>query len=149
MVGRPLFVHCPLCGLEFEKTETICERGCMLHADCGSVRCPGCDYEFPENARSVSWLQRIFGRRRTARPQPPDNDGTVSLVGLRAGERAELLELTCMSSSRRNTLTVFGLIPGTEITLLQRSPSFVIRVGETELGLDREIAEGIYVRRDQ
>jgi len=71
----------------------------------------------------------------------------VALDRLASGEKAELLELSCMSGSRRNTLTVFGLTPGTVITLLQRSPSFVIRVGETELGLDREIAEGIYVRR--
>jgi Fe2+ transport system protein FeoA len=140
------YVHCPLCGLEFERTATVCERGCMLHTACGSVRCPGCDYEFPENARSVSWLRRIFRRKRKARL--PENRTAVSLVVLKAGERARLLDLDCLSPTRRNTLTVFGLIPGTEITLLQRSPSYVIRVGETELGLDREIAEGIYVRRD-
>jgi Fe2+ transport system protein FeoA len=147
MAERPKLVHCPMCGLEFEKTDTICERGCLLNTGCSSVRCPGCDYEFPEKARTVSWLRRIFSRRRSVRSRPPEEEGTVSLTGLQAGERAELLDLTCMSSSRRNTLTVFGLTPGTEITLLQRSPSFVIRVGETELGLDREIAEGIYVRR--
>ena len=66
---------------------------------------------------------------------------------MQLGRARELLQLTCMSYTRRNTLTVFGLTPGTEITLLQRAPSFVIRVGETELGLDREIAQGIYVRR--
>jgi Fe2+ transport system protein FeoA len=110
------------------------------------MRCPACDYEFPEGARSVSWLQRLF-RRREAQPRPPRNENAVALDSLSSGEKAELLELSCMSGSRRNTLTVFGLTPGTVVTLLQRSPSFVIRVGETELGLDREIAQGIYVKR--
>jgi Fe2+ transport system protein FeoA len=44
-------------------------------------------------------------------------------------------------------LTVFGLTPGTEITLLQRHPSFVLRVGETEVGLDKQIARQILVEK--
>jgi Fe2+ transport system protein FeoA len=146
MEEQPVYVQCSMCGLEFEKTDTVCERSCMLNTSCNSVRCPSCDYEFPENARGLSWMRRIF-RRRTAPPELPQNGSSVTLDAMRAGERAELLQLTCMNNTRRNTLTVFGLTPGTEITLLQRSPSFVIRVGETELGLDREIARGIFVKR--
>ena len=137
--------HCPMCGMVFEKTETVCTTSCALRKGCASVRCPGCDYEFPDQERSLSWLRRIF--RKRAATTPPDNGNRTSLEQLRSGESAELVELSCASSSRRNTLTVFGLTPGTVITLLQRSPSFVIRVGETELGLDREIARGIFVRR--
>jgi Fe2+ transport system protein FeoA len=146
MVRRPTYVHCPMCGIEFEKAVAVCARSCPVSSECKTVRCPACDYEFPEGARSVGWLQRLF-RRREARPRPPQDENAVALDELSSGEKAELLELSCMSGSRRNTLTVFGLTPGTVVTLLQRSPSFVIRVGETELGLDREIAEGIYVKR--
>jgi Fe2+ transport system protein FeoA len=146
MVKRPDYIHCPMCGIEFEKAGSVCERSCPVSSACKTVRCPACDYEFPEGARSVSWLQRLF-RRRAAKPRPPQNPNAVGLDSLASGEKAELLELSCMSGSRRNTLTVFGLTPGTVVTLLQRSPSFVIRVGETELGLDREIAQGIYVKR--
>ena len=146
MTEETTLVPCPMCGIEFERTETVCERGCVLAKACDSVRCPSCDYEFPENAKTVTWFQRIFSRRKPL-PKPPENGNSATLDKMRAGERAELIQLTCMSPTRRNTLTVFGLTPGTEITLLQRSPSYVIRVGETELGLDREIAEGIYVRK--
>jgi Fe2+ transport system protein FeoA len=146
MAESPVYVTCSMCGLEFEKTETVCERSCMLNTSCNSVRCPGCDYEFPENSRGLSWMRRIF-RRRSAPPTLPAGGETVTLDLMRSGERGELLQLTCMSDTRRNTLTVFGLTPGTELTLIQRTPSYVIRVGETELGLDREIAQGIYVRR--
>jgi Fe2+ transport system protein FeoA len=146
MADEREYVHCPMCGIQFERTDTICERGCVLNSGCTSVRCPGCDYEFPEHGKSATWFQRLFRRRRHV-PRPPEGEDATTLDHMQAGERAELIQLTCMSNARRNTLTVFGLTPGTEITLLQRKPSFVIRVGETELGLDHEIAEGIYVKR--
>jgi len=47
--------------------------------------------------------------------------------------------------SRHNALAVFGLVPGAEVTLVQHRPSPVVRVGETTLALDKEIAEEIVV----
>jgi Fe2+ transport system protein FeoA len=145
MADSSNYVHCPLCGMEFQPADTVCAHGCPLGKDCNNVRCPNCNYEFPETESRFSWLRRIFNRRRV--PKLPDDVETVALDRLRSGERGELLDMARMGSSRRNSLTVFGLIPGTEILLLQRRPSYVIRVGETELGLDREIARQILVRR--
>jgi DtxR family Mn-dependent transcriptional regulator len=48
---------------------------------------------------------------------------------------------------RMDRLAALGVIPGSEIRLHQRSPSFVIEVGETTLALDPEIAREIYVKR--
>jgi DtxR family Mn-dependent transcriptional regulator/ferrous iron transport protein A len=45
----------------------------------------------------------------------------------------------------RDTLAVFGLVPGADFELLQKSPAFVLRVGETELALDSEVASRILV----
>jgi Fe2+ transport system protein FeoA len=70
----------------------------------------------------------------------------MSLDRLTAGERGQVVRLTSADARRRNTLTVFGLVPGAEIDLIQRRPTYVIRVGETELGLDREIAAEILVK---
>ena len=41
-----------------------------------------------------------------------------------------------------------GVIPGNSITLEQRFPCFVIKVGENRLTLQKEIAQRIYVRID-
>ena len=41
----------------------------------------------------------------------------------------------------------FGLTPGTVVQLHQRSPAFCIRYEGTELALDREVAEDIFVTR--
>ena len=138
------YLHCSLCGLEFEQTDTVCAHGCPMGVTCGHVRCPNCSFEFPAPGRSARWIERLFGRsgqngRETAL------GATVTLDRLRSGDRCRLQRLGCGSSGRRNTLTVFGMTPGTEITLLPRHPSYVVRVGETELGLDEGIAREIYV----
>ena len=48
---------------------------------------------------------------------------------------------------RMDRLASLGIIPGSPIRLRQRSPSFVIEVGETTIALDAEIARDIYVKR--
>jgi DtxR family transcriptional regulator, Mn-dependent transcriptional regulator len=50
---------------------------------------------------------------------------------------------------RMDRLAALGVIPGSEIRLRQRSPSFVIEVGETTIALDPEIAREIYVKRTE
>ena len=40
---------------------------------------------------------------------------------------------------------MFGLVPGSEIVLLQRYPSFVVEVGETVIALESEVAGSIVV----
>jgi Fe2+ transport system protein FeoA len=145
MERKPNYLHCGLCGMEFEKVDTVCAHGCPMGMSCSHVRCPNCGYEFPEAPRLFGWVKRLFTHKSKA-PRP-SNGQKVCLERLQAGERGRLLELSCPQSSRRNTLTVFGLTPGTEITLLQRHPSFVLRVGETEVGLDKQIARQILVEK--
>lgn len=144
MAESATYLHCPLCGLEFEKTDTLCAHSCPFGSGCNHVRCPSCNYEFAGAPRAFSWARRLLRRRKKC---PPVNGETVSLEQLESGETGTLVRLDPMGRGRRNTLTVFGLTPGTRVTLLQRSPSFVVRVGETELGLDREIARQIQVKR--
>lgn len=66
------------------------------------------------------------------------------LVKLRRGEKALVAELPA-DKSRLQKLLVFGVLPGTEIEMLQVFPGYVLAVGNTMLALDREIAESILV----
>ncbi len=142
---------CPLCGFEFERSDSLCGHGCPLGAACHLARCPMCDYEFPEKpaatADRVSWLRRLFGRAAAPPPPPCPGDGLLTVKDLRPGEAAEILGLSGENPSRRNNLAVFGVVPGSEVRLLQRYPSFVLRIGETVLALDGEVAGAIVVRR--
>ena len=137
------YLHCPLCGFEFERRDTACARGCPLGRFCRLVCCPNCQYEFPEHPESIGLLQRLFHR-----PKPlVSRAGAVPLTELEEGESSELVCLNCQHPARRNTLAVYGLVPGSRVILQQKRPAFVVRVGETELALEGEIAREILVRR--
>jgi Fe2+ transport system protein FeoA len=43
-------------------------------------------------------------------------------------------------------LVALGVLPGAELTLVQRYPAFVVRMGNAEFALDRELAGRIQVR---
>jgi len=140
MNGKPSRVQCPLCGFEFEKTDSVCTHGCPLGRFCKLIKCPSCHYEFPEPARPFRWLAKWFH-------QPRVRAGTLDLTQLEAGETAEFVGMTPGAEARGRMLAVYGLTAGTPLTLQQKLPAFVIRVGETELALEGDVARTILVRR--
>ena len=142
-VSEPQFLHCPLCGFEFEKQDTPCQHGCPLGRFCKLVCCPNCRYEFPEKTQGLNVLQRLFHRGR----KPAPDRTLLGLHELEEGEHSELVCLNSSRASRRNALAVYGLTPGSRLILQQKRPTFVVRVGETELALEIEIAREILVRR--
>ena len=135
---------CPMCGFEFDRDDTLCAHGCPLGALCNLLMCPNCEYEFPETPHAISWLRGLLGRKQSAASRLPA--GVRPVTQLAAGEKGEVLCLGGRNGSRYSTLSAFGLVQGSEVTLVQRRPSCVIRIGETELALDLEIAEEILVQ---
>lgn len=139
------YLTCPFCGFEFEKADTLCTHGCPMGPWCALIRCPSCQYEFPEKPQAVTWLGRLFGKQRRAEGDMPD--AVTSVKELKSGQKASVLCLGGGSTSRRSSLAVFGLVPGAELTVIQQQPACVVRIGETELALDSDIARGIMVER--
>ena len=70
----------------------------------------------------------------------------MSLRDLPVGQQARLAYITSSSHQRLDQLTAVGLLPGVNIQVHQRSPAFVVDVGQTSLALDEQIVSGIYVR---
>ncbi len=62
-------------------------------------------------------------------------EGTVAY--LYEGDRGDTL----------SKLMALGVLPGCRVRLLQRFPSFLFRIGLSQMAVDRTIAEAIYVRR--
>jgi Fe2+ transport system protein FeoA len=135
------YVICPLCGFEFERGDTLCVHGCPMRTHCSLIRCPSCDYEFPEKPRALTWFGRLFKRESSGLEEC---EGIRVVSDLAPGEISEVVSLGA-EASRRKTLSAFGLVPGSQITVIQQRPACVVRVGETELALDREIAREILV----
>lgn len=137
------YLTCKLCGFEFAKDDSLCQHQCPLGAMCNMVRCPSCHYEFPPRMKRVSWMKRIFDRGKADTYDLPA--GVVTLRDLKRGDRARVLCVGNETSTRYNNLAVFGMISGAEVTLEQQQPSCVVKVGETELALDPDIAREILV----
>jgi len=66
---------------------------------------------------------------------------------LGVGERGRIVYIVPREPERLVKLSSLGIVPGVTISLLQRSPAAVLRVGETTLAVDPDIASEIYVKR--
>ncbi len=133
---------CPLCGFEFYAEDSACQHGCPLRTICTMNRCPSCDYEFTDQPRVVSWLGRLFGRGDECAKEA---QGAPTVCDMHNGQRARVKGVLTSKGRRHNTLATFGLVAGSDVELLQRRPEYVIRVGETELALDADIARDILI----
>ena len=68
-----------------------------------------------------------------------------SLDRQEVGENYKITFIVPRSHSLLERLANLGAAPGMKIRLLQKRPSYLIRVEETEIAMDKETAEGIYV----
>jgi DtxR family Mn-dependent transcriptional regulator len=71
----------------------------------------------------------------------------TSLKELEPGEEGRITFIVPKEHTRLDKLSSLGVVPGSTVKLHQKRPSFVIRVGETDLAIDEDIAKGIYVKK--
>lgn len=69
----------------------------------------------------------------------------IPLPTLPPGQWANVIALQSQNPARLDRLSAFGLMPGCPVQLVQNQPTFILRVGETELALDHEVAAEIWV----
>lgn len=91
----------------------------------------------------------LQGRRvpRTASCDPDCE--AVPLSELRVGQRGTVSCLDDPGGLHARKLAAMGILPGTDLELLQRSPVFVLRLGYSDFAVDAELAERVRVRRDE
>ncbi len=70
----------------------------------------------------------------------------MPLTDLRAGDKAKVSYIVTKYHERLDRLSSMGLLPGVQIRLHQRQPTYVIQMGETQIAIDDAIARDIYVR---
>ena len=70
----------------------------------------------------------------------------TGLKHLPLGATGRIVFIAPKFHDRMDRLAALGVIPGSELRLHQRSPSFVIELGETTIALDAEIAGEIFVK---
>ena len=71
----------------------------------------------------------------------------VNLLKLKSGDKGKIAYIKPKNHSRLHRLSSFGVNPGTVIEVHQTYPALLIRFENTELAMDKEIAEDIFVWR--
>ncbi len=71
----------------------------------------------------------------------------IPLSTTRIGETYQIVFITPESHARLDRLAVLGILPGSSIRIHQKNPSYVVRVGESDIALDPDIAKDIYVKK--
>lgn len=76
-----------------------------------------------------------------------ERPGTTAapLTSLPEGVRGRVAHLDQIESPATAHLVALGVLPGAELTLVQRYPAFVVRMGNAEFALDSELAGRIHV----
>lgn len=67
----------------------------------------------------------------------------LTIQELRPGDKIKVLTVNPANKSHLRKLAIFGILPGVEVELLQVKPAYVLRIENTELALDNEIAKSI------
>ncbi len=118
-----------------------------------------CEFEHILSREATESVCTLLGHPPTCphgKPIPPgDCCGTYQrtvrplVTGLRTfelGASGRIVFIAPKFHDRMDRLAALGVIPGTTIRLHQRSPSYVIEIGETTIALDPEIAGEIFVK---
>lgn len=68
------------------------------------------------------------------------------LADLEVKDKGQIAYLQAKDTNQMQKLISIGAIPGLAITLLQKFPSYVFQIGESQFAVDKELAQAIYVR---
>lgn len=147
-------MRCRLCGHTFDASQLACHTECPMGKHCTLICCPNCGYQVVDESKSI--FARILSRFRptpmTEQPTEPVNpvaepadNRIIPLTHIPAGRAVEINRLSATPASRLTQLSLFGLMPGAQVEVLQHRPAPIIRIGETELALGREVLDQIWV----
>ena len=68
------------------------------------------------------------------------------LKDLEVKDKGTIAYLATSDLGRLNRLMAMGALPGISVTMIQKFPSYVFQVGQSQFAIDQEMAEAIYVR---
>lgn len=130
----------------------------VIHAD-DENESAACRFEHAIDEDIAEHICTLLGHPRTCphgKSIPPGpccrlGESTVesaikSLGSLKPGESGRVAYIAAPDDSVLHRLAAMGIVPEAEVTLHQDHPGVVIRVGNTQVALDRETVDDIFVR---
>ncbi len=73
--------------------------------------------------------------------------GIVALTELKSGEIGEIAYLAASDDKKMQKLMSMGVLPGSQVTLMQKFPSYIFKVGNSQFAVDDMLAREIHIRR--
>lgn len=70
-----------------------------------------------------------------------------SLSSLSANQRGRVAYIHTKDPKKLQKLMAMGILPGMTINLIQKFPSYVFQIGQSQFAVDKELAEAIFVRK--
>lgn len=61
-------------------------------------------------------------------------------------QKGKIAYIHTNNSQMLSKLMAIGALPGTSLVLLQRFPSYLIKIGHSQFAIDKSLAEQIHVR---
>lgn len=78
-----------------------------------------------------------------------DGEYSVPLVSCHSGESGEVSHIKTEDARKLRKIMNLGLIPGSRICLIQKFPNYVFQLGNTQLAVDKELANEIFIKLDE
>jgi Fe2+ transport system protein FeoA len=86
---------------------------------------------------------------RCRRPGRDASRGVVPLSSLREGARGQVVDIRAGDAGRTDRLLALGVTPGAAVTVLQTFPGIVFLCDQTELAIERKVADSIVIRPEE
>jgi DtxR family Mn-dependent transcriptional regulator len=124
-----------------------------------SVETEACEFEHSLNPEVVDSICTLLGHPRTCQHGKPIPSARCCekfktevqpivqrLSDLKVGQSGSITLIAPKYHSRLDRLGSLGIVPGAEVRLHQKFPSFVVEIGQTTVAVDRDIADEIFVK---
>lgn len=140
---------CALCGHKYPPESHQECISCPVQSDCNIICCPECGYSDvdPSKSKVVNWISsNIFNSKDDNRTQIAlDNPPNITVADLPPGTEAIVFSLGGIHETRREQLMAYGLAPGRCVQVLQHNPATILKVDQTELAIEDDVARRIIV----
>jgi len=68
------------------------------------------------------------------------------MTTLAVSQKGKINRIDTHDHKKLHKIMAMGVLPGMAITLIQKFPSYVFQVGQSQFAIDKELASCIYVR---
>lgn len=78
-----------------------------------------------------------------------DKENSIALINCENGFSGEVSYIKTDDGKKLQKIMNLGLIPGSKIILIQKFPNYVFQLGNTQLAVDKELANEIFVKKEE